>query len=95
MIREANIVINWIKENLPTIFVSVVVAALIILAVVKLARDGKRANPHAAGVVAAVPWLNFVMEKRKRIRTANNAVRILFCSVLILKIRRKGFHAFI
>lgn len=51
--------IDWIKGNLPTIFVAAVVATLIILAVVKLARDGKKVKLHALGTVAAVLWLNF------------------------------------
>ena len=66
MIREANIVINWIKENLPTIFVSVVVAALIILAVVKLARDRKKGKSSCGGCCCGCSMAEFCPGEEKK-----------------------------
>ena len=58
--------IDWIKGNLPTIFVAVVVAALIILAVVKLARDRKKGKSSCAGCCCSCPMAEFCHEEEKR-----------------------------
>lgn len=58
--------INWIKENLPTIFVSVVVAALIILAVVKLARDRKKGKSSSGGCCCGCSMAEFCHGEEKK-----------------------------
>lgn len=57
--------IEWIKGNLPTIFVAAVIAALIILAVIKLVRDKKKGKPSCGGCCGGCSMAGFCHGEEK------------------------------
>ena len=46
---------EWIKSNLPTVFVAAVVAVLVVLVVVKLIRDRKEGKSSCGGCCLGCP----------------------------------------